>query len=128
MQRFAHLLLLFPSVVADIAGVTGEAEIDESEADYDESIGADSTDPVYARFMARVRRGGQDQVLRYVQPTASHSALSGGAPRPLALSSEGNVDPETVPHCQYCGAHRQFEFQVGSMCSLELLSTELNRF
>ncbi len=108
---FYFLILIFLS-----SEVTGEVEEDESgdadltQADYDRSIGAESTDAVYVKFMARVRLGGSSQVVRYIQPTASPQLIP---PRPLAVC-ENSLPLETdfIPCCSYCGSPRQFEFQV----------------
>lgn len=96
--------------------VTGEVEEDESadadltQADYDRSIGAESADPIYVKFMARVRLGGNSQVIRYIQPATTIQSMP---PRPLAVCEQSLPSAtDFVPCCFYCGSPRQFEFQV----------------
>ncbi len=84
----------------------GDDEKDDlklQQKDYDNALGNKSRDPVYLAFLARVRRGGSDQVLRYCRWEEKHGALS--------ISSAAQGDYE-APVCEHCGAPRKFEFQI----------------
>ncbi|CAM9472794.1 unnamed protein product, partial [Ectocarpus fasciculatus] len=89
----------------------GDEDEDEdlTQNDYDKAIGAESTDPTYIKFLARVRRGGADQVLRYTQP---RSGVPGPIPRPLPVATGSAMDADSIPPCECCGSARQFEFQI----------------
>lgn len=57
-------------------------------------------DKQFCKFSSRIRRN-PDQVLRYNR---------GG--KPLWISSNHLPNEGDIPCCEYCGEHRQFEFQV----------------
>ena len=74
-----------------------------TQSDYNKALGNDEVDPAYTKFMERVRRGGGDQVLRYVRWEDDEG--------PLRLSSLADT-PAAPDVCPHCGAQRKFEFQV----------------
>jgi pre-rRNA-processing protein TSR4 len=57
-------------------------------------------DRQFSKFNLRIRQN-PDQVLRYNR---------GG--KPLWISSDHTPSEDDIPCCEYCGQHRQFEFQV----------------
>lgn len=57
-------------------------------------------DKQFSKFTSRIKQN-PDQVLRYDR---------GGIP--LWISSHHIPNEDNIPCCQYCGKHRQFEFQV----------------
>jgi pre-rRNA-processing protein TSR4 len=71
--------------------------------DYDEALGNKARDPEYLKFLARVRRGGSDQVLRYCRWEDDSGAL------PISIDAAHPYEP---PACERCGSPRAFEFQV----------------
>lgn len=87
----------------------GKDEEDDAkltQADYDKALGAETTDPVYIRFLTKVKGGGPDQVLRY----SRWDNRPGGGP--LAISSAFMKDNYQPQLCEHCGAARAFEFQI----------------
>jgi pre-rRNA-processing protein TSR4 len=104
--------ILDEAMKPDVGPDEEDEDEDLTQNDYDKAIGAPSADPVYVRFLARVRRGGADQVLRYIQPRDGGEASPAPAPAPLPVFTGSPIDQARVPHCEHCGAHRQFEFQV----------------
>lgn len=105
------------------AMTAGGAEEEEDarlrQADYSEALGNEAVDPCYVRFLSRVRRGGEKQVLRYCR---WESVEEGGGPLwmhsadAVLRRGEETLPPriaeDTVPCCDKCGEPRQFEFQV----------------
>ena len=99
-------------------GIDDEDEKDDADltqTDYNAALGNEASDPVYTKFMERVRRGGSNQVLRYIR----WDDIEG----PLHLSSSNiKTNPtgsrDAVPSglsggsCAHCGADRKFEFQI----------------
>jgi pre-rRNA-processing protein TSR4 len=77
-------------------GKTGTMR-DLSDGDIEKYAVSDS-DKVFTQFKERIGDNGE-QILRYER---------GGAP--LWIAREPT--PESVPECEYCGAPRQFEFQI----------------
>jgi Programmed cell death protein 2, C-terminal putative domain. len=57
-------------------------------------------DKSFSKFSERISKN-PDQVLRYDR---------GG--KPLWISSDHIPIDDDIPHCEYCGEKRQFEFQV----------------
>ncbi|PNF25052.1 Programmed cell death protein 2 [Cryptotermes secundus] len=57
-------------------------------------------DRQFSKFTSRIKRN-PDQVLRYNR---------GGVP--LWISTHHIPNEEDIPHCEYCGTQRQFEFQI----------------
>ena len=97
------------SIWEDAVTTGGKDEEDDAkltQADYDHALGSEASDPVYIRFLTRVKRGGPEQVLRYCR----WDKRSGGGP--LAISSSFSQDGFSPPLCQYCGAARSFECQI----------------
>lgn len=101
-------------------GLDDEEEKDDADltqTDYNAALGNEASDPVYTKFMERVRRGGSNQVLRYIR----WDDIEG----PLNLSSSDiKTNPsgsrDTITNgvgvgggsCVHCGADRKFEFQI----------------
>ena len=97
------------SIWEDAVTAGGKDEEDDAkltQADYDHALGSEASDPVYIRFLTRVKRGGPEQVLRYCR----WDKRSGGGP--LAISSSFSQDGFSPPLCQHCGAARSFECQI----------------
>jgi hypothetical protein len=100
-----------------------EGEDDEdaklNQADYSKALGNEVVDPMYVRFLTRVRKGGEKQVLRYCR---WQNEASGGGPLYLHSSTAKitagdrqlpvRISQDDVPLCQACGTKREFEFQV----------------
>jgi pre-rRNA-processing protein TSR4 len=86
----------------------GKDEEDDAkltQADYEKALGSESSDPVYIRFLTRVKRGGTDQVLRYCRwPKNGRGALP--------ISSAASSDHLEPSPCERCGAPRSFECQI----------------
>jgi pre-rRNA-processing protein TSR4 len=59
-------------------------------------------DKQFSKFNSRIRRN-PDQVLRYDREGT-----------PLWISSDHTPNKGDIPCCEYCGQHRQFEFQVSN--------------
>lgn len=74
------------------------------QTDYDKALGNESRDPHYLKFLARMRRGGPDQVLRYCRWDDEHG--------PLSILTEGNQKNYQSPACVHCGGVTKFECQV----------------
>jgi hypothetical protein len=109
-------------------GEEEKADADLKQGDYEQALGNEASDPLYSRFLTRVRLGGDKQVLRYFcgprtaadreeqqqqegEGGGGHQILAGDH-MPLAVSSSGAVHPDQVPPCELCQAPRVFEFQV----------------
>jgi pre-rRNA-processing protein TSR4 len=86
-----------------------------TQTDYNTALGNEASDTIYTKFMERVRRGGSNQVLRYIR----WDDIEG----PLTLSStdtntsassrnEATEQPESSDLCLCCGSKRRFEFQI----------------
>lgn len=89
----------------DAVTAGGRDEEDDAkltQSDYDKALGSEATDPVYVRFLARVNRGGSEQVLRY-------SRWRGG---PLPISSAVSSSEFLPACCDRCGSERAFEVQI----------------
>lgn len=71
-------------------------------------------DRQFCKFSSRIKRN-PDQVLRYNR---------GG--EPLWISSHHIPNKDDIPCCEYCGQHRQFEFQVSRESLHYLLVSEIN--
>ena len=95
-----------------------------SQKDYNAALGNQVVDPNYVRFLTRVRRGGEHQILRYcrwpateknqrVAPLYMHSANAVLLdPTNKERTSAPRIAAKDVPNCSNCGAERRFEFQV----------------
>lgn len=83
-----------------------------TQTDYDRTAGVESKDPIYIRFLARLRRGGNDQVLRYIQPRQINGPDIVVWPEPLPVATGSTLKQTSVPVCERCGSQRIFEFQV----------------
>jgi pre-rRNA-processing protein TSR4 len=90
------------------AQTTGEKDEEDDlnlkQSDYDQALGNESRDPEYIKFLARVRRGGPDQILRYCRWDEKNG--------PLPISTIGKKNSFEPPLCEKCGSIRKFEFQV----------------
>jgi len=94
---------------AHTKGGADEAEdLQLQQSDYDKALGNKSRDAEYVSFLARIRRGGPDQVLRYARWEADTGPLLISA----AAAELSNEAKYPVPVCEYCRAPRRFEFQV----------------
>jgi len=71
-------------------------------------------DKQFCKFSSRIKRN-PDQVLRYNR---------GG--EPLWISSHHIPNKDDIPCCEYCGQHRQFEFQVSIESLHYLVVGEIN--
>ena len=105
-----------------------------TQTDYNTALGNEAADTIYTKFMERVRRGGSNQVLRYMRwddiegPLTLSSADVTTGPSQIKVSLVGtdcgtliptNTDSERIKGksgevgcCQYCGSQRKFEFQI----------------
>ena len=83
-----------------------EEDLALTQKDYDSALGNESRDPEYLRFLARVRRGGADQVLRYCRWDEQNGPL------PICTDAVRDATRNPPPPCNACGAARKFEFQV----------------
>jgi len=94
---------------AHTKGGADEAEdLQLQQSDYDKALGNKSHDPQYVAFLSRIRRGGQDQVLRY----ARWETGTGPLPISFAAAELSDEKKHPVPSCVHCHAPRRFEFQV----------------
>ena len=103
-------------------GEDEKADAALKQSDYEKALGNEESDPLYSKFLSRVRMGGDKQILRYYcGPRENHEEKKSssdednkkcGDEMPLALSSSGYVSVDEIPPCEYCGAPRVFEFQV----------------
>ena len=105
-----------------------------TQTDYNTALGNEASDTIYTKFMERVRRGGSNQVLRYIRwddnegpLILSSSDVTTGLSQ-VKLSPIGTVCGTLIPTnpdtekingkfdtggcCQYCGSQRKFEFQI----------------
>lgn len=92
--------------------VTDNAKGDDPDAllsqkHYSKALGNVDVDPQYIKFMTRIQRGGEDQVIRYCRWNDSNGAM-------LPMTSLGAkiLSSLLIPDCSCCGAARKFEFQV----------------
>ncbi|KAL3942447.1 MAG: hypothetical protein SGBAC_003370 [Bacillariaceae sp.] len=71
-----------------------------------------SRDPTTIEFYARTKGlpNVQDQCLRYMRWPSEESASR--ANMPLWMTSDHQPPKEMIPHCNYCGTDRSFEFQI----------------
>ena len=111
--------------------LTEETDEDASlrQSDYSKALGNEVVDPAYVQFMTRVRKGGDQQVLRYCR--WEESSRGGG---PLYMHSAGavverkgvrlptRIAAQDVPRCSRCGGERKYEFQVSLFGSIEPVS------
>ena len=106
------------AVPENIVGDDDDEEDDDAaltQSDYNKALGNEEADPLYTKFMERIRRGGADQVLRYSRwdETEGPLKLSSLALCDLAADKTSvNTATATVSVCPHCGADRKFEFQV----------------
>jgi len=87
----------------------GEDEAEDAkltQADYDQALGSEQKDPVYIRFLARVRRGGAQQVLRYCRWNQDAGPLH------ITTAAAAKSNSYSPTPCEHCGAPRAFEFQI----------------
>ena len=77
-----------------------------TQKDYDNALGNESMEAEYLAFLARVRRGGVDQVLRYCRWDDE------SGPLPISAAAARDAIENPPPPCSKCGAPRKFEFQV----------------
>ncbi len=81
-----------------------DADKDLTQKDYNQSLGNTSkVDAVYDKFIDRIRRGGNDQVLRYCRWKKESR---------LFISSVEKRKTNCNFLCQICGAPKEIEFQV----------------
>lgn len=83
-----------------------------TQTDYRKALGNDAVDSTYVRFLSRIQRGGNDQILRY--PTLAGKEETSGCsfiPVPLQVHSK-SMEGIEIPCCENCGSVRRFEFQV----------------
>jgi pre-rRNA-processing protein TSR4 len=96
-------------------------DADLTQTDYNTALGNEASDNVYTKFMERVRRGGGNQVLRYIRWDDIEGPLSLSSsdvttnprgtrrePTPLEIEPEA----ESGNFCLHCGAIKKFEFQI----------------
>lgn len=81
----------------------GPSDAEITQKNYCEALGNSAPDRVYSKFLHRIQLGGGNQVLRYSRWTGEPLLVSGRS------TTIGEAD---IPHCEYCGAERRFEFQV----------------
>ena len=114
-------------------GEDEKADADLKQGDYDKALGNEESDPLYSKFLSRVRLGGDKQVLRYFcgprtvdededededeeDPGEKKKKKElAGDRMPLAVSSSGYINASEIPPCEQCQAPRVFEFQVISV-------------
>lgn len=90
------------------------------QGDYEKALGNEESDPLYSKFLSRVRLGGDKQVLRYYcgprcpddEDQEGDEKKIDGDRMPLAVSSSGYIEASKIPPCEHCNAPRVFEFQV----------------
>ena len=81
-----------------------DADKDLTQKDYNESLGNNNkVDAVYDKFIDRIRRGGNDQVLRYCRWKKESR---------MFISSNEKRKNNCNFLCQICGAAKEIEFQV----------------
>jgi pre-rRNA-processing protein TSR4 len=101
---------------ADAPEVGESGEDDDknlTQKEYNKALGNEVPDPAYDKFMARVRRGGAGQVLRYSRwPTAEEIQKGQGALVISSLNDNTGAVGGSAAVCAHCGAPRKFEFQV----------------
>lgn len=114
-------------------GEDEKADADLKQGDYDKALGNEESDPLYSKFLSRVRLGGDKQVLRYFcgdrvgaesgdgedeiqDDNGEADRKASGDHMPLAVSSSGYVGARDIPPCEHCQAPRVFEFQVRLFC------------
>ena len=108
-----------------------EAEIDDdddedddaglTQTDYNQALGNEEADPLYTKFMDRIRRGGGDQVLRYSRWDDTEGPLQISSltttTTTTTINHQNDVkksepDDGSIHCCTYCGGPRKFEFQI----------------
>ena len=97
------------SIWEDAVTAGGKDEEDDAkltQADYDNALGSETSDPAYIRFLTRVKAGGTEQVLRYCRWDRHPGA------GPLAISSAIARSQFQPQPCEHCGAQRAFECQI----------------
>lgn len=101
--------------------VTGDEDEEDDDrkieqTDYNKALGTQDVDEEYLKFLTRIDRGHKSQVMRYCRWTNaySHSTNSSQSSGVLLQSSSDVLKQKirSVPRCEYCGAAREFEFQV----------------
>lgn len=87
-----------------------------TQTDYNTALGNEASDSIYTKFMERVRRGGSNQVLRYIRWDDIEGPLilssSDLNTSPNAIGEVNGDDSKTSDCCINCGAKRRFEFQI----------------
>ena len=105
-----------------------------TQTDYNTALGNEASDIIYTKFMERVRRGGNNQVLRYIRWDDIEGPLilsscdtATGAQKNEKISSEMDLGPINPTNfisekfgksnsflgcCENCGNDRRFEFQI----------------
>lgn len=85
-----------------------------TQSDYNKALGNEEADPLYTKFMERIRRGGGDQVLRYSRWDEIEGPLKLSSLALCGSAAETSANANTISLCPHCGSKRKFEFQVGS--------------
>lgn len=126
--------LTSPLCTVTEGGEDEKADADLKQGDYEKALGNEESDPLYSKFLSRVRLGGDKQVLRYFcgprtadedddqnkdedEDVDKKEVERAGDSMPLAVSSSGYIDVSAIPPCEHCHAPRVFEFQVRTMYS-----------
>lgn len=138
-SNFSENTVVWEDAVTE-GGEDEKADADLKQEDYRKALGNEASDPVYSKFLSRVRRGGDKQVLRYFcGPRTEEDRLerseqgqeSTTDDMPLSISSAGNLDRRDIPSCEHCHSPRVFEFQIMPQLLHYLSvdkSTEVNKF
>jgi pre-rRNA-processing protein TSR4 len=86
-----------------------------TQTDYNTALGNEASDTIYTKFMERVRRGGSNQVLRYIRWDDIEGPLTLSSTDTTTSASGRNVVTEQTENsnlCLCCGSKRRFEFQI----------------
>jgi hypothetical protein len=103
----------------------GEDEASDAaltQADYNKALSEQKYDPVYVSFLARIAKGGTQQVLRYCEQSIHNEEHEYNEEIPISIRDKGrlfinqgckkNASNISVPPCSQCHAPRALEFQV----------------
>ena len=86
-----------------------------TQTDYNTALGNEASDAVYTKFIERVRRGGSNQVLRYIRWDDIEGPLTlSSSDTSTSASGRNEVieQKENSNLCLCCGSKRRFEFQI----------------
>lgn len=102
-------------------GEDEKADAELKQSDYEKALGNEESDPLYSKFLSRLRKGGEKQILRYYCGPRTNEEFESDENRegniegdnfPLPVSSTGYVNVDKIPQCEHCHSPRVFEFQI----------------